>query len=82
MEQTFQDFVSKMSAVTEAQKDVVRNSQEHVRLVKEVTSNVADNLQNAYNTAGRHLLNSLSNVAFYCLFRCNVQGRGGCTGGT
>lgn len=68
MEQTFQEFVSKTSAVTEAQKHVVTNSQEHARLVKEVTSNVADDMQNAYDTAGRLLLlNSLSNVASYCL---------------
>lgn len=55
MEQTFQEFVSQTAKITEAQKHVVTSSHEHTRLMKEVTNSVAEDLQNAYDMAGRVL---------------------------
>ena len=52
LEQTLQEFVSQSTRVAEAQKNVLTNTQEHGRLMKGITSEVAEDLQTARNTAG------------------------------
>ena len=52
LEQTLQEFVSQSTRVAEAQKNVLTNTQEHGRLMKGMTSEVAEDLQTARNTAG------------------------------
>jgi mitofilin len=52
LEQTLQEFVSQTDKVAEAQKIVLVNSQEHGQLMKGITSDVAEDLESARNTAG------------------------------